>query len=186
MLICGLFPATRLKWKGFTIPPGGTSELESAILALEDGTVFEGRSFGAPAERSGEVVFNTALTGYQEVFTDPSYSGQIVILTNPQIGNYGTSSADNESRGPYIEGLVVREFSPIASNWRSDSSADQFLANSGVPIVSDLDTRALVRHLRTRGVMRGVLSATESDARKLVEKARSIPTMTGLDLATRV
>ena len=160
--------------------------MTTAILALEDGNVFEGRSFGAPTERSGEVVFNTALTGYQEVFTDPSYSGQIVILTNPQIGNYGTSTTDNESSGPYIEGLVVREFSPIASNWRSDSAADSFLARSGVPIVSDLDTRALVRHLRTRGVMRGVLSSLESDGQKLVEKARQIPTMAGLDLATRV
>ena len=160
--------------------------MNSAILALEDGTVFEGRSFGAPAERSGEVVFNTALTGYQEVFTDPSYSGQIVILTNPQIGNYGTSREDNESARPYIEGLVVREFSAISSNWRSDAEANAFLGQAGIPIVSDLDTRALVRHLRTRGVMRGVLSAIESDARKLVEKARGIPTMAGLDLASRV
>src|ERR1700754_5343203 len=110
--------------------------LESAILALEDGTVFEGRSFGAPVERSGEVVFNTALTGYQEVFTDPSYSGQIVILTNPQIGNYGTSSDDNESGGPHIQGLVGREFSPLASNWRSDDAANHFLSQSSIPIVS--------------------------------------------------
>ena len=160
--------------------------MNSAILALEDGTVFEGRSFGAPAERCGEVVFNTALTGYQEVFTDPSYSGQIVILTNPQIGNYGTSRADNESARPYIEGLVVREFSAISSNWRSDAEANAFLGQAGIPIVSDLDTRALVRHLRTRGVMRGVLSAIEKDAQKLVEKARGIPTMAGLDLASRV
>ncbi|HWD00648.1 MAG TPA: glutamine-hydrolyzing carbamoyl-phosphate synthase small subunit [Candidatus Sulfopaludibacter sp.] len=160
--------------------------MNTAILALEDGSVFEGRSFGAPAERSGEVVFNTALTGYQEVFTDPSYSGQIVILTNPQIGNYGTSVSDNEALHPYIEGLVVREFSAIASNWRSDAHANAFLANAGIPVVDDLDTRALVRHLRTRGVMRGVLSSTEKDAQKLVEKARSIPTMAGLDLASRV
>ena len=163
--------------------------MNSAILALEDGTVFEGRSFGAPAERSGEVVFNTALTGYQEVFTDPSYSGQIVILTNPQIGNYGTSREDSESARPYIEGLVVREFSAIASNWRSDAEAGAFLGQAGIPVVSDLDTRALVRHLRTRGVMRGVLSAVETDAKdaqKLVEKARAIPTMAGLDLASRV
>jgi carbamoyl-phosphate synthase small subunit len=159
---------------------------DSAILALEDGTVFEGRSFGAPAERSGEVVFNTAITGYQEVFTDPSYTGQIVILTSPQIGNYGTSSLDNESAKPWIEGLVVREFSPLTSNWRSDEQARDFLANAGIPVVSDLDTRTLVRHLRTRGVMRGVLSATESNAQVLVEKARSIPSMTGLDLASRV
>jgi carbamoyl-phosphate synthase small subunit len=160
--------------------------LDSAILALEDGTVFEGRSFGAPAERSGEVVFNTAITGYQEIFTDPSYTGQIVILTNPQIGNYGTSSSDNESRKPYIEGLAVREFSGITSNWRSDEEAQAFLSNAGIPVVSDLDTRSLVRHLRSRGVMRGVLSAIESDAQKLVEKARAIPSMAGLDLASRV
>jgi carbamoyl-phosphate synthase small subunit len=160
--------------------------LNPAILALEDGTVFEGRSFGAPTERSGEVVFNTALTGYQEVFTDPSYSGQIVVLTNPQIGNYGTSSEDNEACRPYIEGLAVREFSAIASNWRSDDEANDFLRKAGVPVIDDLDTRAIVRHLRTRGVMRGVLSSTERDAQKLVEKARGIPTMTGLDLASRV
>src|SRR2546429_1695129 len=160
-------------------PPGGT-QLESAILALEDGTVFEGCSFGAPTERSGEVVFNTALTGYQEVFTDPSYSGQIVILTNPQIGNYGTSSLDNESARPYIEGLAVREFSTIASNWRSDAEANEFLKRAGIPVIDDLDTRALVRHLRTCGVMRGVLSSIDSDASNLVAKARAIPSMAGL------
>jgi carbamoyl-phosphate synthase small subunit len=160
--------------------------LPSAILALEDGSVFEGRSFGASAERSGEVVFNTAITGYQEIFTDPSYAGQIVILTNPQIGNYGTNAADNESTRPYIEGLVVREFSSITSNWRSDEEAREFLGKHGIPVVSELDTRALVRHLRNRGVMRGVLSAVETDAAKLIEKARQIPTMAGLDLASRV
>ena len=160
--------------------------MNPAILALEDGTVFEGRSFGAPAERSGEVVFNTALTGYQEVFTDPSYCGQIVILTNPQIGNYGTTPEDDESARPYIEGLAVREFSAIASNWRSDLEAGAFLGRHGIPVISGLDTRALVRHLRTRGVMRGVLSAVESDSQKLVERARAIPTMAGLDLASRV
>jgi carbamoyl-phosphate synthase small subunit len=160
--------------------------LKSAILALEDGTVFEGRSFGAPAERSGEVVFNTALTGYQEIFTDPSYSGQIVILTNPQIGNYGTTAADDEAVKPWIEGLVVREFSSLRSNWRSDDEAEHFLASHQIPVVSELDTRALVRHLRTKGVMRGVLSATESSGEALVRKAREIPSMAGLDLASRV
>jgi carbamoyl-phosphate synthase small subunit len=160
--------------------------LNSAILALEDGTVFEGSGFGAPAESAGEVVFNTALTGYQEVFTDPSYAGQIVVLTNPQIGNYGTNEEDNEAPRPYIEGLAVREFSAVASNWRSDAEADNFLGRNGIPVISGLDTRALVRHLRTRGVMRGALSTVETDTAKLVEKARSIPTMTGLDLATRV
>ena len=166
--------------------------MNSAILALEDGMVFEGSSFGAPVERAGEVVFNTAITGYQEVFTDPSYAGQIVILTNPQIGNYGTNREDNEAGRPYIEGLVVREFSPVASNWRSDEAANRFLLDAGIPVVSGLDTRALVRHLRTKGVMRGVLSATSGDSaartdpQALVEKARSIPTMAGLDLASRV
>jgi carbamoyl-phosphate synthase small subunit len=160
--------------------------LESAILALEDGTVFEGRSFGAPAERAGEVVFNTAITGYQEIFTDPSYAGQIVILTNPQIGNYGTNLGDNESGRPYIEGLAVRELSSVASNWRSDAHARQFLTGAGIPVISELDTRALVRHLRSRGVMRGVLSGVDSDGARLVEKARNIPSMAGLDLASRV
>ncbi len=160
--------------------------LDSAILALEDGTVFEGRSFGAPAERSGEVVFNTALTGYQEIFTDPSYSGQIVVLTNPQIGNYGTSKQDNEAVKPHIEGLVVREFSSVTSNWRSDEGARKFLEEYQIPVASELDTRALVRHLRTRGVMRGVLSCVESSGAVLVERARAIPSMAGLDLASRV
>src|SRR5438105_3152578 len=149
--------------------------LNRAVLALEDGSVFEGRSFGAPAERSGEVVFNTAMTGYQEIFTDPSYAGQIVILTNPQIGNYGINVEDNEALKPFIEGLVVREFSAIASNWRSDQLARTYLEKNSIPVVSEIDTRALVRHLRTRGVMRGVLSAKETDPQALIAKARSIP-----------
>jgi len=165
--------------------------LNPAVLALEDGTVFEGSSFGAPVERTGEVVFNTAITGYQEVFTDPSYSGQIVVLTFPQIGNYGSNEGDNEAAKPHIEGLVVREFSPLSSNWRADETAQAFLTNSGVPVISEIDTRRLVRHLRSRGVMRGVLWAGASsdqkiDSKALVERARNAPSMTGLDLATRV
>jgi carbamoyl-phosphate synthase small subunit len=160
--------------------------LNPAVLALEDGTVFEGWSFGAPVERTGEVVFNTAITGYQEIFTDPSYSGQIVVLTNPQIGNYGANESDNESARPYIEGLITREFSPLSSNWRADETAQAFLTSNGVPVISGIDTRALVRHLRSRGVMRGVISATAKDSGELVERARRSPSMTGLDLATRV
>src|ERR1700743_1436898 len=113
-----------------------------AILALEDGRIFRGESYGAKRECFGEVVFNTALTGYQEIFTDPSYSGQIVVLTNPQIGNYGTAVSDNEPRRPYIEGLVLRECSAFASNWRSDEEARDFLAEASIPVVSGLDTRA--------------------------------------------
>jgi carbamoyl-phosphate synthase small subunit len=161
-------------------------QLNSAVLALEDGTVFEGWSFGAPVERVGEVVFNTAITGYQEIFTDPSYSGQIVVLTNPQIGNYGANESDNEGARPYIEGLAVREFSPLASNWRSDETAQDFLTSNGVPVIGGIDTRALVRHLRSRGVMRGVLSASGDAPSALVQRARNSPSMTGLDLATRV
>ena len=160
--------------------------MNKAVLALEDGTVFEGRSFGARKDSFGEVVFNTAITGYQEVFTDPSYTGQIVVLTNPQIGNYGSTPLDNESLKPYIEGLVVREFSPLASNWRSSEDADKFLADAGIPIAAEIDTRALVRHLRSRGVMRGVLSGAGGDPQALIERARQIPSMAGLDLATRV
>ena len=165
--------------------------MNTAILALEDGTVFEGMSFGAPVERTGEGVFNTAITGYQEVFTDPSYSGQIVVLTYPQIGNYGTNESDNEAAKPYIEGLVVREFSPLSSNWRADETAQEFLTKAGVPVISGIDTRRLVRHLRSRGVMRGVLSGTgpgakTPDAKTLIEKAKNSPSMAGLDLATCV
>ena len=157
-----------------------------AILALEDGRIFRGKGFGAPAERSGEVVFNTALTGYQEIFTDPSYAGQIVVLTNPQIGNYGTSPSDEESAKPYIEGLVTREFSPVSSNWRSTQVTDEYLEKNNVPVIADVDTRAIVRHLRANGVMRGIISTKVDDIDALVAKARAIPKMDGTDLASVV
>ena len=160
--------------------------MQTAFLALEDGTVFEGRSFGARLVASGEVVFNTAITGYQEVFTDPSYAGQIVVLTYPEIGNYGANPDDSEAARPYLEGLVVREFSSIASNWRSRQHAEQFLASANIPVAAEIDTRRLVRHLRTRGVMRGVLSSAGGDPTALVAQARRIPSMAGLDLASRV
>ena len=157
-----------------------------AILALEDGRLFRGQAFGALAERVGEVVFNTSLTGYQEIFTDPSYAGQIVVLTNPQIGNYGTSPSDAESARPYIEGLVVREFSPISSNWRSTEVTDEYLERSGVPVIADIDTRAVVRHLRANGVMRGVISTDVANPDALVAKARAHKKMDGTDLASTV
>ena len=160
--------------------------MDKAVLALEDGTFFEGRAFGARAKSGGEVVFNTAITGYQEVFTDPSYCGQIVVLTYPQIGNYGSTPADSESARPYIEGLVVREFSPLASNWRSQQEADRLLADHGIPVIAEIDTRALVRHLRSRGVMRGIVSSRGEDPKTLVEMARQVPSMEGLALAPLV
>ena len=138
-------------------------------------------------ERAGEVVFNTSLTGYQEIFTDPSYAGQIVVLTNPQIGNYGVNEDDNESRKPFLEGLIVRDFSPISSNWRADETAQEFLTRHGIPAASGIDTRALVRKLRMQGVMRGVLSsAAGANQEPLIARARSAPSMAGLDLASRV
>jgi len=153
------------------------------ILALEDGRIFQGKGYGARAECYGEVVFNTSITGYQEIFTDPSYAGQIVVLTNPEIGNYGTNPEDIEANRPYIEGLVVREFSRVASNWRSQEVAEEYLERFKIPVISDIDSRALVRHLRDHGVMRGVISSLETDPEKLVAKARSIPKMDGTDLA---
>ena len=164
-----------------------------AILALEDGRLFRGKAFGAgsdangaAAERVGEVVFNTSMTGYQEIFTDPSYAGQIVVLTTPHIGNYGTSPSDAESGRPYIEGLVVREFSPVSSNWRSTEVADEYLERSGVPVIAEIDTRAVVRHLRANGVMRGVISTNVTDTDALVAKARAHKKMDGTDLASVV
>ena len=160
--------------------------MEQAVLVLEDGTVFEGVSFGASTQRTGEVVFNTAITGYQEIFTDPSYTGQIVVLTNPQIGNYGANQADSESTGPFIEGLVVREISPVVSNWRSDDKAEHFLSKSGIPVIAEVDTRRLVRHLRDHGAKRGVIAVGQHDVAALVQTAKSSPSMAGQNLVARV
>jgi carbamoyl-phosphate synthase small subunit len=154
-----------------------------AILALEDGRIFRGQGYGHPGECSGEVVFNTSLTGYQEIATDPSYAGQIVVLTNPQIGNYGTNQADNESARPFIEGLIVREFSAVSSNWRSEQVTDEYMERYAVPVLAEIDTRALVRHLRTHGVMRGVISTETTNADTLIQKAKQIRKMDGTDLA---
>jgi carbamoyl-phosphate synthase small subunit len=154
-----------------------------AILALEDGRIFRGHGHGAPGECQGEVVFNTSLTGYQEIATDPSYAGQIVVLTNPQIGNYGTNHADNEAAKPFIEGLIVREFSVVSSNWRSEQVTDEYMERYAVPVLAEIDTRALVRHLRTHGVMRGVISTKESNPEVLIQRARNLRKMDGTDLA---
>ena len=154
-----------------------------AILALEDGTWFKGVAAGADGEARGEVVFNTSMTGYQEVLTDPSYSGQIVTMTCPEIGNYGVSSEDVESRAPQVAGFIVREESPIASNWRSEGTLREYLVANGIFAISDIDTRALTRRLRSGGVMRGVImTGSALDPAALVERARSLPTMEGSDL----
>ena len=157
-----------------------------AILALEDGRVWRGRGFGAETEVVGEVVFNTSLTGYQEILTDPSYCGQIITMTYPLIGNYGVNVEDAESRGVFAEGFIVRELSRAASNWRSDESLEHYLERYGVPGISDIDTRSLVRHIRERGSMRGCLSTRETAEEAVIERARNAPEMAGLDLASAV
>jgi carbamoyl-phosphate synthase small subunit len=157
-----------------------------ALLALEDGLFFRGKSFGAYGEASGEVVFNTSLTGYQEILTDPSYSGQIVTLTYPLIGNYGINLEDEESRRPYAEGLVVREITEVPSNWRHQLSLPDYLREHKIVAISDIDTRALVRHLRDHGAMRAIVSTLDLDAESLIRKARLLPEMVGRDLARAV
>jgi carbamoyl-phosphate synthase small subunit len=159
----------------------------NAILALEDGSWFKGVAAGAPGETSGEVVFNTSMTGYQEVLTDPSYAGQIVTMTSPQIGNYGIAAADYESGSPRVAGFVVRDLSPIASNWRSQSTLREYLTKHGIVAIADIDTRALTRKLRSGGVLRGVIATGVAlDPDQLVEQARAIPMMEGADLVKDV
>ena len=157
-----------------------------AVLALEDGTVFEGLSFGRRGEVSGEVVFNTALCGYQEVLTDPSYAGQIVTMTYPHIGNYGVNLEDVESARPQVSGFVVREASTVVSSWRASGDLGRYLDEHGIVGIDDIDTRALTRHLRTHGAQRGVVSAIDHDPASLVAKARASRSMVGLDLAREV
>ena len=157
-----------------------------ATLALENGQWFEGVSVGAPGETAGEVVFNTGLTGYQEVLTDPSYAGQIVTMTAPQIGNYGVSPEDVESRGVQVAGFVVRESSPVASNWRAQGTLRDYLVSAGVVAIAEVDTRELTRVLRSAGVMRGAIGTGRVEPADLVERARSIPPMEGLDLVRQV
>ncbi len=157
-----------------------------AFLALEDGRVFEGRSFGARGERTGEVVFNTSMTGYQEILTDPSYKGQIVTMTYPLIGNYGVNPEDVESRQPFVEGFVVRECSRITSNWRARGGLADYLRDHGIVGIEGIDTRALTRHLRIHGAQKAVISTEDSAAASLVEKARRAPGLVGRDLVKEV
>jgi carbamoyl-phosphate synthase small subunit len=157
-----------------------------ALLALEDGTWFRGVAAGADGEAAGEVVFNTSMTGYQEVLTDPSYAGQIVTMTCPEIGNYGVTLADGESRAPKVAGFIVREESPMASDWRSEGTLRDYLVEHGIVAIADIDTRALTRRLRSGGVMRGVIATGAQDPNALIERANAIPKMEGSDLVKDV
>jgi carbamoyl-phosphate synthase small subunit len=161
-------------------------EAKSAILALEDGRVWRGRSWGAAGESCGEMVFNTSMTGYQEVLTDPSYAGQIVCMTYPLIGNYGVNSEDGESSKPWVEGFVAREFSRMASNWRSEETLEDYLKRWNIVAIDHIDTRALVRHIRDKGAMRACLSSVDTDADSVIEKARKSPPMENRELASVV
>ena len=160
--------------------------MDTAKLALEDGTVFTGRAFGARGEVDGEVVFNTSMTGYQEILTDPSYHGQIVTMTYPEIGNYGVNDEDLESRRPWVRGFVIRELSGRVSNFRAQESLEAFLARHGIIGIEGVDTRALVRLTRVRGAMKGILSTADLDDASLVDKARKSPGLVGRDLAREV
>ncbi len=158
----------------------------AAVLALEDGRTFRGYRFGAASDGAGEVVFNTSLIGYQEILTDPSYAGQIVVMTYPLIGNYGLAPGDDEARKPVLAGFVVKEPSRIASSWRHTTTLDAWLKKHGVPGLYGIDTRALVRHLRDRGALRGVVGDAATDPAELVARARALPSMVGSDLASKV
>src|SRR5262245_32939156 len=158
----------------------------SAILALEDGTVMRGRPFGAVAEACGEICFNTSMTGYQEILTDPSYKGQIVTMTYPLIGNYGVNTQDVESWRPHVAGFVVRELSPVTSNWRLESSLAQYLEASGIPAIQGLDTRALTKRLRVRGALKGFLSTLPVDEKEAVHRAATWSGLEGVDYVKEV
>lgn len=160
--------------------------MKRALLALADGTTFEGKAFGARGETVGEVVFNTSMFGYQEILTDPSYVGQIVTMAYPEMGNVGANRLDSESFKPHAVGMVVRQQSEEASNWRASESLDAYLQRHGVAGIHGLDTRRLVRHLRTHGAQMGVISTEGTSAQALVERARSAPSMEGRDLATGI
>jgi carbamoyl-phosphate synthase small subunit len=162
------------------------SEHKPALLALEDGRIFRGRSWGAEGEACGEMVFNTSMSGYQEVLTDPSYAGQIVCMTYPLIGNYGVNAADAESHRPWVEGFVVREASRTMSNWRAEETLDAYLKRWQIPAIDRVDTRALVRHIRDRGAMRACLSTADADEQSVVEKARQSAPMENRELASVV
>src|SRR2546426_1545812 len=157
-----------------------------ALLALADGTYFEGESFGAPGEALGEVVFNTSMMGYQEILTDPSYKGQIVTMTYPLIGNYGVNDEDLESHMPWVEGFIVKECSPVVSNWRARRSLPDFLRAYGIVGIEGVDTRTLTRHLRDHGAQEGIISTLELDPEVLAARAKTVPKLSGRDLVRDV
>ncbi|MDP6485144.1 MAG: carbamoyl-phosphate synthase domain-containing protein, partial [Nitrospinota bacterium] len=160
--------------------------LRPALLALEDGRTFQGRSFGAEADAAGELVFNTAMTGYQEILTDPSYRGQMVIMTYPHIGNYGIIEGEDESRRPWVEAFIVKEVSRRPSNFRAGKDLAAFLREKNIPGIEGIDTRALTRHIRERGALKAVLSSTDLDEKRMIRRAKESPDLDGRDLVRDV
>jgi len=158
----------------------------NAILALEDGTVFRGHGFGAPASACGEVCFNTSMTGYQEILTDPSYKGQIVTMTYPLIGNYGVNQQDVESWRPHAAGFVIRELSPVVSNWRADYSLSDYLSQNGIPGIQGIDTRALTKKLRVRGALNGFITTEDISEAEALDRAKNWPGLVGVDYVKEV
>lgn len=176
-----MIPPEKRGYKRYTM-----IDTNPALLVLEDGRTFRGRAWGATGEVLGEMVFNTSMSGYQEVLTDPSYAGQIVCMTYPLIGNYGVNDADAESARPWVEGFVVREASRIASNWRSTETLDAYLKRWNIPGIEHVDTRALVRHIRDKGAMRACLSSVDLDRESLLTKTLAAPSMENRELASVV
>jgi carbamoyl-phosphate synthase small subunit len=162
------------------------SSNRSGALALEDGRIFRGESFGAESERTGEVVFNTSMSGYQEIFSDPSYKEQIIVMTCPHIGNYGINQDDFESADLHLEGVVVREYCPYPSNWRSSRSLGDLLQEKGVPGISGIDTRAVTRHIRNSGAMRGIISTADRSDKELIDLVNDYPGLVGRNLIEKV
>src|SRR4051812_11855526 len=158
----------------------------NAVLALEDGTVFRGKPFGAATEACGEVCFNTSMTGYQEILTDPSYKGQIVTMTYPLIGNYGVNLQDVESWRPHVSGFVIHELSPVISSWRADLGLSEYLEKNGWPGIQGIDTRALTKKLRVRGALNGFISPLPISDQEAVERARQWPGLAGVDYVSEV
>jgi carbamoyl-phosphate synthase small subunit len=157
-----------------------------ALLALADGTVFEGSSFGAAGEAGGEVVFNTSMSGYQEILTDPSYRGQLVVMTYPEIGNVGINAEDVEAGRPFVQGFIVKEYWERPSNWRAQQGLGEYMRDNGIPGIQGIDTRALVRHIRTHGAQEAMLSSVDPDPKSVVAKARALPSLIGRDLVKEV
>src|SRR4030065_220157 len=182
----GLTPDSRLRHAGMTNNGDFRMKRNKALLALADGTIFEGSAIGAETDTYGEVVFNTSMTGYQEILTDPSYKGQIVTMTYPHIGNYGINSEDIESFKPHVSGFIVKELSRYTSNWRSQKTLDSYLKEYNIAGIEGIDTRALTKRIREKGAPMGIISSKDINPHSLIARIKSMPGLSGVDLVKEV